>query len=135
MLGILFAPVLIHGAFGAPAVEAPRSPVDTTAAAAFRFTEDVSGPVLVDGCAPMELERKQGDLWVAVPPRACDRSVVATEIDKEITLSSVVSTAGTWRVAVTWGEGCVSGRPLMLAACKRLDVARSAAFEVAGPPR
>jgi hypothetical protein len=124
MLGILFA---------ASALGAPRllltGPAAVGTVATFAFSEDVAGSVLVPGCAPLELERRDGKVWVPFAPPLCDRSAPATTLDGETALTVTVPAAGTWRAVLTWGSDCVAGRPFSLAACRRVEVARSEPFE------
>lgn len=128
MLGILFA---------ASALAAPRlvlaGEVAVGVPLAVRLTEDLGGNVLVAGCGAVELERREGEVWVPVAGPMCDRAVPAVVVDRELALSVVLPGPGTWRAVVAMGSGCVEGRPLAIAACRRLEAVRSAPFEADAP--
>lgn len=113
-----------------PTLDAPAEPVAKGATLALTFRETMPGNVLVDGCAAVELERQDGERWVAEPVPACTTPTPALEIKSELTLSTVAPSPGTWRARVTWGVSCTPGLPLPMAACGRLGVATSAPFVV-----
>jgi len=117
-----------------PRLSAPVAPVDVGTAATFTIAADATG-VHVDGCAPIELERKEGEVWVPVPNAAsCDGSVPARLVQGTLTVSLATPGPGDYRGVATWGSGCVGERNFALAACGTVGVARSAAFHVNPPP-
>lgn len=113
-----------------PVLQAPTAVVQKGGAATLTFRESLPGNVLVDGCAAVELERREGEVWRAEPVAVCPQPVAAMEVAGELTLSATVPTAGSWRARVVWGVSCTPGLPLPMAACGRLGVATSEAFEV-----
>lgn len=96
--------------------------------------EDAPGRAWVDGCASFELERREGDTWVAVPPRPCDRQLPAAPVDGALVLSAAAPAPGEYRARVVLGHGCVEGRPFVLAACATLEEVRSEPFRVTAKP-
>ena len=80
-----------------PTLDAPTEPVAKGATLALTFRETMPGNVLVDGCAAVELERQDGERWVAEPVPACTTPTPALEIKSELTLSTVAPSPGTWR--------------------------------------
>lgn len=125
MLVILFA----ASASAAPRLVATGSPTVGTPTS-LAFTEDIGGHVLIAGCEPIELERRDDTAWVPVGGALCPRAVPATEVEGELVLTVAVPTPGTWRAVLAWGADCVAGRPFSVAACRRVDVVRSEPFEV-----
>lgn len=110
---------------GPSAPVAPGDPVS--------FTFALEGVSWLDGCAPVELERQESGLWVAVARKACPTSLSATQVDGALVLSVPSPPVGTYRAAVTFGIDCVAGRTFAVAACQTLEFVRSAPFTVVAP--
>jgi len=125
MVVILFAGV----ASAAPSITLAGA-ARAGAPVSFEFREDAAGTVLIDGCAPVEYERMDGERWVPVPAPACDAARVATVVDKALTVAAPAPAPGTYRAVLAWGAGCAEGRPFALSGCRQLDFGRSKAFEV-----
>lgn len=121
-------------ALAATTLTAPSGPVPAGGLVSLDFAEDQPGKVFIEGCASFELERNEGERWIPVPVRQCDRMVPATAVDGKITLSAPAPGAGEFRAAVTWGLGCREGLPLALAGCRALEVAWSEPFSVLAKP-
>lgn len=88
--------------------------------------------VLLDGCAPVELERQVDGRWIVGTEVACARSELPTKVDGQLTISLPPPGPGTWRAVATWGAGCRSGLPFAFASCSALGAARSEPFVIAG---
>ncbi len=122
---------LATAAPGPATLEAPSEPTLSTDAVPFTFS--VPGTSFLDGCAPIELERKEGLNWVALPRVPCPAAVVATQVNGSLTLSVPPPIPGEYRAVAAWGTGCNTTRPFALAACATLDVVRSSPFKVEAP--
>jgi hypothetical protein len=134
MLLLAAALLLAPRAHAEPRLTGPAAPLAAGAALTLTLTADRK-PVFVDGCAAVDLERREGERWVPVEPTiACDGSAVARAIPKEQTFSLATPGVGEFRAVVAWGLGCVEGRPFALAACAALGVARTVSFQVVAPP-
>jgi hypothetical protein len=94
------------------------------------LTITASGTTFVDGCAPVEWERREGAGWVAVPREPCPAQKPAAKVTGTLTLTTPALAAGEYRALVTWGSACAADLPLQLGACKTLDYARSEPFRV-----
>ncbi len=118
-----------------PVLLAPDARVDAGEAAVFTFRPAAGRPISVDGCAALELERREGEGWVPAPGAVtCDGSMPARIVAKELTFTVAPPGPGEYRGVIAWGVGCVEGRAFSLGACPSRGVARSAAFSVAAPP-
>lgn len=126
--------LLIGAARAATTLTAPSAPVPPGGLISLELAEDLPGKVFIEGCASFELERREGERWVPVPVRQCDRMVPATAVDGKIVLSAPAPGAGEFRAAVTWGLGCREGLPLMIAGCRSLEVAWSEPFSALATP-
>ncbi len=115
-------------AAGGPRVDAPDEPIDVGGAVVLALSG--GGLILIDSCAPVELEQKVDDRWVALPPSACASAQPATVVDGSLTLTVPAPPAGQYRAAVAWGSGCVAKLPFHLSSCKKLGVARSGEIRV-----
>ena len=81
MLPLLFASLFLPNAHAEARLVGPSAELEAGVAASFTFVPDGKG-ALVDGCAAVELERKEGESWVAVTDMAgCDGSAVARAVD------------------------------------------------------
>lgn len=109
----------------APTLTAPTSAPEAGQSLSFALAAPAGSPVVIDGCEPLELERAEGPAWVSVATATCDVPKPATPVADKLTLSVPRPTPGTYRAVLTFGEGCVDGRPLALAACRQLGVVRS----------
>lgn len=109
---------------------APSGEIGRHAAVTLTFT--APGVTWVDGCVPVEWERREGGTWVAVRREACAAQKPPTRVEGSLTLSQAPLAAGEYRAVVTWGAGCVPEHPLRLGACETLDVVRSEPFRVKG---
>jgi hypothetical protein len=90
--------------------------------------------LVVDSCAPVELERKDGDTWTPVATTPCEKHNVATRVSSTLTLTVPAPAPGEYRAAVAWGSGCLEKMTFHLANCKKLGVVRSEVFRVGAPP-
>ena len=109
---------------------APSGEIGLHAAVTLTFT--APGVAWVDGCVPVEWERREAGTWVPVPREACAAQKPATRVEGSLTLSQAPLAAGEYRAVMTWGAGCAPELPLRLGACKALDVVRSEPFRVKG---
>jgi len=119
-------------AAGAPSLEGPQGPVAEAGAVVLQLSG--SGSLLIDSCAPVELERREGKAWVGVATAPCERSQPATVVTGPLTLTLPAPAPGEYRGVVAWGSSCAEKLPFHLAACKKLGVARSGPFTVETPP-
>ena len=110
---------------------APGAPVAATEAVT--FTLSTPDTVAVDGCSPIELERREDDRWVAIPRVPCPNVVAATEIASSLTLSLPPPAPGDYRAVAALGTGCAAALPFALAGCAGLDIVRSPTFTVLAP--
>lgn len=117
-----------------PKLVAPTAPVIAGELVPVRIVAVLSGGVSVDGCAPIELERREGERWTPLPNPACPVPLPATAVPIELTVSIPPPEPGEYRAVVAWGTKCAAGRPLAIAACERMGVVRSSPFTVAAPP-
>jgi hypothetical protein len=92
------------------------------------------GGVHIDGCAPLELERKQGEAWVALPTTVCPKALPASRVDAPLTLTFPAVPAGEYRAVVGWGSGCTADQPFHLAGCRKFGTATSEPFFVGEAP-
>jgi len=133
---LLFIPLLsiVSAASSGPVLLPPEGGATAGTAVPFTLRPPSGAPITIDGCAAVELERQEGDLWLAVPSGVpCDGSARALRVDAELVLTVAVPTSGTFRGVVAWGSTCVSGRPFARAACRDRGVARTEPFTVAAP--
>lgn len=124
--------VVLATAAPGPKIAVPETPVGE--ADPIVLTLSSGSSVFIDGCAPLELERKEGEVWQVGATNVCPRAVMATRVEGVATLTAPATAAGEYRAAVGWGTGCVDGLPFHLAACKKFGVARSEPFIVGAPP-
>ena len=117
----------------APSVQGPALVQDDGHAVPVRIIAGMPGGVWVDGCAPVEMEHREADTWVALPSTVCGGTTPASRVQTELTIAVPPPPAGEYRAVIAWGAGCAEGVPFELAGCKTLGVARSAAFPVSGP--
>ncbi|GDX78424.1 hypothetical protein LBMAG42_02350 [Deltaproteobacteria bacterium] len=122
---------LATAAPGPATLEAPPGIALSTDAVPFTFSSP--GTSFLDGCAPIELERREGALWVALPRVPCPTAVAATLVNESLTLSVPPPIPGEYRAVAAWGTECDPARPFALAGCKTLDLVRSTAFKVEAP--
>lgn len=115
-------------------IEAPTGAVHEGDAVGFTVRESVEGPVFIDGCAPVEVERKNGAAWLPGPGKTCDAPVPATAVDGTVTFSVAAPSVGAYRALLTWGVGCAAGFPLATANCARLGSVVSGPVVVAPVP-
>ena len=90
--------------------------------------------VYIDGCAPIELERKVGEQWELVASKVCPRAAPATRVDGALTLTAPSVRDGEYRATVGWGQTCTDGVPFHLAMCRKFGLARTESFFVGAPP-
>lgn len=119
-------------AVSTPRLEGPSAPVAETEAVVLQLSGN--GSLLIDSCAPVELERRDGKSWVGVATAPCERSQAATVVTGPLTLTVPAPAPGEYRGVVAWGSSCTEKLPFHLAACKKLGVARSEPFTVGTPP-
>ncbi len=119
-------------AAGSPRLQGPSAPVGETEPVVLELSGN--GSLLIDSCAPVELERRDGKTWIAVATVPCERSQPATLVSGPLTLTVPAPPPGEYRGVVAWGSTCADKLPFHLAACKKLGVARSEAFTVGVPP-
>ncbi len=114
-------------------IEVPATPPEEGQAIAFGVHETVDGPVFIDGCAPLEIERKTGGKWLTTAVKVCDSQVPATQLDGDLAFSipGPASGSGAYRVILTWGTGCAPGFPLTTAICEQMGSVTSEPFVVA----
>ena len=126
--------LLGHAVAGEATLAGPTEPVAPGDFLGLSFV--LEGISWLDGCAPIELERQEGAEWVAQARKPCPASVAATQAEGALAFSVPAPPVGTYRAAVTFGLGCVSGRAFPVAACTSLSFVRSAPFTVAvaAPP-
>lgn len=115
-------------------IEPPAGTVHEGEAVGFTVREAADGPILIDGCAPVEIERKNGAAWLPVPGHTCDTPVPATTVDGTLTFSVAAPSVGAYRAVLTWGMGCTPGFPLATANCARLGSVVSDPLIVAPAP-
>ena len=118
-------------AAGDAALSAPTSPVAPGEPVSFSFVLD--GTSWLDGCSPVELERQEGEQWVALARRPCTAGPPATAVEGALVLSVPPPEVGSYRGVVSFGTGCQPARSFAAAACKELGFVRSAPFTVAAP--
>lgn len=104
------------------------SPTDTTLS--FTLSAPPGATLWIEGCDPVEIERQTATGWAASVLAVCEVPKVATAVDGQITLTVPRPGPGTYRALVTYGTSCVAGRPLVVAACKKLGFVRSAAVTI-----
>jgi hypothetical protein len=124
---------LLSGAIAAPSepvLAVPTEPIVGGRLVSVHVTAPRTGRAWVDGCEPIELERKVGEAWSAVPPQPCVKAPPAASIDKELTLTLPTPQPGEYRAVLAYGVGCTDGFPLALASCKKVAFVRSASFSV-----
>lgn len=115
-----------------PKISVPAAPVGVEDPVVVTFF--YGSTVFIDGCAALELERKEGESWLVVATNVCPKAANATRVEGTLTLTSPPVAAGEYRAAVGWGTGCADGMPFHLASCKKFGVARSDPFAVGAPP-
>ncbi|MFZ5477143.1 MAG: hypothetical protein ACOZNI_10245 [Myxococcota bacterium] len=113
-----------------PRLVAPDAPVTVGEVVPLRIVAVQPGGVRIDGCAPVELERREGDAWKALPTVGCDKAIVATAVEKELTVSVPAPEPGEYRAVLSWGTGCTPNLPFAVAACAQTGFVRSAPFTV-----
>lgn len=118
-------------AAGSPRLQGPSAPVGETEPVVLELSSN--GSLLIDSCAPVELERRDGKSWIPVATVPCERSQPATLVSGPLTLTVPAPPPGEYRGAVAWGSSCAEKLPFHLAGCKKLGVARSEAFTVGSP--
>lgn len=126
---VLFA---LATAASGPKISVPVAPVGLTDPIVVTLISGATS--FIDACAPLELERKDGESWLPVATKVCPKAATATRVDDSLTLTAPAVAAGEYRAAVGWGTGCAEGLPFHLAACKKFGVARSDSFAVGAPP-
>lgn len=127
--------LVVSQATAAPRVSVPSAPVPAGSAVTVTLAVDGTA-VSLDGCSPIELERKREDRWEAVEsPTLCDGTAPARVATKELTFSLATPGPGEYRAVATWGAGCVEGRSFALGACRSTGTVRSAAFVVDPAPQ
>ncbi len=119
---------LAAAAPGPATLEAPAAAVTSTDAVPFTFS--APGTSFLEGCAPIELERKEGAGWVALPRVPCPTAVAAISVSGSLTLSVPPPIPGEYRAVAAWGTECTPSLPFALAGCKGLDQVRSSPFKV-----
>lgn len=133
----LFGAVWLVGAAfaggGEPKLEVPSAAVQSGQAVAVRVKSPAGAKLWIDACEPIELEKHEAEAWNPVPGVPCGRSVAATAVDKELTLTVPAPAAGEYRAVLTWGVSCNAGQPFVMAACKKLGATRSGPFLVESP--
>lgn len=119
-----------YAAPAAPRLVGPATAVEPSAGVTFTLTF-AGAPVSVDGCTPVELDRREGDRWVAVAGAVlCDGTTPARAGASELTFTLASPGPGEYRGLVAWGTGCVAGRSFATAACRSRGIAESPAFTV-----
>ncbi|MDP2312118.1 MAG: hypothetical protein Q8P41_04375 [Pseudomonadota bacterium] len=135
MLLLIALVAIVSASPAEPILVPPSAPVEEGDVASFALRPGPAGTVFVDGCAAIELERREAAGWVLAPGAVkCDGSLVARMSTKDLVFSVAPPGPGEYRGVVAWGTGCVEGRPLALAACKAHGIARTAAFTVVARP-
>lgn len=117
-----------------PRLVGPSRAVGSGEVVPLRIVAVLPTGIRVDTCAPVELERHEGDAWITVPVRICEGSPAATEVAKELTISLPPPAAGEYRAVLGWGADCLTGQPFPLSACAKLGSVRSAPFTVQAAP-
>ncbi|MFN7142256.1 MAG: hypothetical protein ACK4YP_00645 [Myxococcota bacterium] len=126
--------VVSHASAG-PRLSVPAAPVPAGSAVTITLAVDGTA-VSLDGCSPVELERKRGERWEPVEsPTLCDGITPARVATKDLIVSIAVSGPGEYRAVATFGTGCVAGRAFAQAACKSTGTVRSGAFIVDPAPQ
>lgn len=126
---------IVSASPGEPVLLASGARVASGEAAVFTFRPAAGRSVSIDGCAALELERREGEAWVVAPGAVtCDGSLPARSASKELTFTVAPPGPGEYRGVIAWGVGCVEGRSFSLGACTSRGVARSASFTVEPPP-
>lgn len=123
--------VLMAGAATGADLLAPAGPLVSTEAVSFTFK--ATGVAFLDGCAPVELEKREGEAWVALPRTSCAQRPPATRVEGALVLSVPPPGPGEFRAVAAFGRRCGEGRPFAQAGCVELGVARSAPFVVLAP--
>lgn len=123
--------VLFALAPAGPDLVAPAGPLAPTEAVSLTFK--VGGVAFLDGCAPVELEKKEGEGWVALPRAPCAQRPVATKVEGALVLSVPPPGPGEYRALSAFGRRCVADRPFSQADCAEVGVVRSGAFVVSAP--
>ena len=118
----------------APSVHGPELASEAGQAVPVRIVAGMRGGIWVDGCAPVEMERREGDTWMPLPSVVCAAPTPAHLVETELTVAVSPPSAGEYRAVIAWGAGCAQGVPFVLAGYKTLGAARSAAFLVSAPP-
>jgi hypothetical protein len=86
--------------------------------------------LLLDGCAPIELEQLVDDVWRPALGTACRGDERPVRVTRDLTISLPAPGPGTWRATAVWGSGCHGAMPLGFASCASLGAARSESFTV-----
>ncbi|MSQ03365.1 MAG: hypothetical protein EXR71_15975 [Myxococcales bacterium] len=115
------------GAGGAVLV-GPSGALASTDAVSLTLT--TPGTSFVDGCSPVELEKKDGERWMSVPRRTCAQRLPVSRLEGGLVVSVPPPGAGEYRAVVTWATGCTEGVALAQAACTVVEVVRSEPFTV-----
>lgn len=135
MLPLLLALLVDAAEAGEPTLSGPRTSLPAGVAATFSLHAG-GETAFLDGCEMIELEKREDGAWIAVPSTgACDGSAPVRAVSGSLTLSISTPGPGEYRGVVTVGEGCVTGRPIAIAACARRTVVRTEAFLVEAPPQ
>lgn len=124
---------LLAGAPAATELVGPSSTVGPTEAVS--FTLRPAGVAFLDGCAPVELESRTAEGWVAIARKPCSPRPVVTRVEGSLVLSVPPPGPGEYRAVLALGRRCAPDRPFVYADCAAVEVVRSAPFLVqAAPP-
>ena len=104
----------------------PSAPLASTDAVSLTLT--TPGASFIDGCSPVELEKKDGERWISVPRRACTQRLPASRVEGSLVVSVPPPGPGEYSAVVTWATGCAEGVALAHAACSVVAAVRSEPF-------
>ncbi len=110
------------------ALVGPPGPLAATEAVSLTLT--TPGASFIDGCSPVELEKRDGERWLSIPRRACAQRLPASRVEGSLVVSVPPPGPGEYRAVVTWATGCTEGFALAQAACAEVEAVRSGPFIV-----
>ena len=115
---------------GEPRLVAPSAPIQAGQVVPLRIIAGPTGGIHVDGCAAVELERREGEVWRPVPSVGCDKAIAARVVDKDLTVSVPTQEPGEYRGVLAWGTSCAENLPFAVAGCAKTGFVRSDPFTV-----
>jgi hypothetical protein len=114
------------------ALTVPAAPIGSAELVPVTVVPPVGVELLLDGCAPIELEQLVDAVWRPALGSACLGGEPPVRVTRGLTISLPAPGPGTWRATAVWGSGCHGAMPLAFASCANLGAARSESFTVVG---